>query len=49
LNRRTHHTGSPNLQSPTQDPVRQSPPSLTPDLESCHTRYGFFFLSIFFF
>ena len=26
--------------------VRQSPPSLTPDLESCHTRYDFFFLSI---
>jgi hypothetical protein len=32
-----------NSLSPTFDPVRQSPPSLTSDLESCHNRYGFFF------
>ncbi|KAJ6855245.1 hypothetical protein NC651_040038, partial [Populus alba x Populus x berolinensis] len=33
----THHTSTPNLHCP--DLANQSPPSLTPDLESCHNSY----------
>ncbi|KAL9382118.1 hypothetical protein Peur_025153 [Populus x canadensis] len=32
-----HHADTPNLQSP--DLANQSPPSLTPDLESCHNSH----------
>ena len=38
----THHAGTPNLQSP--DLANQSPPSLTPDLESCHNSHQVWFL-----
>ncbi|KAI9384467.1 hypothetical protein POPTR_012G066225v4 [Populus trichocarpa] len=33
----THHADTPNLQSPNL--ANQSPPSLTPDLESCHNSH----------
>jgi hypothetical protein len=41
----THHADTPNLQSPNL--ANQSPPSLTPDLESCHNSHQvWFFFSV---
>jgi hypothetical protein len=50
----THHTGTPNLQSPTLDLGNQSGSHLplshpTLNRVTTHTRYDFFFLSIFVF